>query len=192
VGSEGSITGWIGGLKSGDYEAARRIWERYSPRLSKLASKRLPDRLRYVVDGEDIANSVFRDLVVGLQEGRFANLHDRGDLWTLLACITVRRAINEVKRASRQRRPPPSAQVTLGGELVAPGPPPDLIVMAAEQFEILLEHLGRKEEELRCIALWKFEGYTHEEIAGRLGCSCRRVARKLELIRMVLEAEMPS
>jgi DNA-directed RNA polymerase specialized sigma24 family protein len=159
--------------------------------LSELALKRLPDRLHRVVDGEDIANSVFCDLVVGLQEGRFADLHDRDDLWALLACITVRKAINEVKRALRQRRPPPSARVPLVEEFVAPGPPPDLVVMAAEQFEILLEHLQRKDATLKSIALWKFEGFTNQEIGGRLGCSCRRVARKLELIRMILEAEMP-
>ena len=29
----------------------------------------------------------------------------------------------------------------------------------------------------------KMEGYTHEEIADRLGCSLRSVGRKVELIR---------
>jgi len=33
------------------------------------------------------------------------------------------------------------------------------------------------------VALLKMEGYTGEEIADRLGCSLRSVARKLELIR---------
>src|SRR5262245_4427564 len=136
-------------MRLGDAEAARRIWERYSPRLSQLASQRLPERLQRVVDGEDIANSVFCDLVVGLQEGRFADLHDRDDLWALLACITVRKAINQVKRAVRQRRPPPAAEVPLHEEFLAPGPPPDLVVMAAEQFAILLEHVGRKDQTLK-------------------------------------------
>jgi RNA polymerase sigma factor (sigma-70 family) len=179
-------------MRLGDSEAARRIWERYSPRLSELASQRLPDKLRCVVDGEDLANSVFCDLLVGLQEGRFADLHDRGGLWALLACITVRKAINEVKHASRQRRPSPFDQVPIDEGFIAAGPPPDLVLMAAEQFEILLERLRRKDEELRRIALWRFEGYTSREIARRLGCSHRRVARKLELIRMVLETETPS
>jgi DNA-directed RNA polymerase specialized sigma24 family protein len=64
--------------------------------------------------------------------------------------------------------------------------------MAAEQFEILLKHLRQKGEALESIALCKFEGYTNEEIAGRLGCSCRRVVRKLELIRRILAEEMAS
>jgi DNA-directed RNA polymerase specialized sigma24 family protein len=158
--------------------------------MSELARKRLPERLRRIVDGEDIANSVFCDLVLGLQEGRFSKLHDRGDLWSLLACITVRKAINEVKRQLRQRRPPPSAEVPLDDEFVTPEPPPDLVVMAAEQFELLLERLRRKGDALEAIALYKFEGYSHEEIARRLKCSCRRVVRKLDLIRRILAEEL--
>jgi DNA-directed RNA polymerase specialized sigma24 family protein len=192
VRSEGSITGWIGGVRAGDAEAAKRIWERYSLRMSELASQRLPERLRCFVDGDDIANSVFCDLVLGLQEGRFAQLHDRDDLWALLACITVRKAINEVKRAMRQRRPPASIQQPVDEEVPDPGPAPDLVVMAAEQFEILLERLRQSGAALEGIALCKFEGYTNAEIAGRLGCSCRRVVRKLELIRRILAEEMPS
>ena len=39
------------------------------------------------------------------------------------------------------------------------------------------------DDTLRQVALMKMEGYTHEEIADRLGCSLRSVGRKLELIR---------
>jgi RNA polymerase sigma factor (sigma-70 family) len=178
-------------MRSGDSEAARRIWERYSPRLSALARQRLPEPLHCVVDGDDIANGVFLDLIEGLQEGRFSDLHDRDDLWAFLACITIRKALNEIKRASRRRRPPSSARVPLEGGIVAPDPPPDLVVMAAEQFEILIECLRRKDEALKDIAIWKCEGFTNEEIAARLGCTCRRVMRKLELIRMIWETEVP-
>jgi DNA-directed RNA polymerase specialized sigma24 family protein len=37
----------------------------------------------------------------------------------------------------------------------------------------------------RQAALMKMEGYTHQEIAERLGCSLRSVARKVELIRAI-------
>ena len=37
------------------------------------------------------------------------------------------------------------------------------------------------------VAIWKMEGYTNEEIAGRLKCATRTVERKLFLIRRVLE-----
>ena len=70
-------------------------------------------------------------------------------------------------------------------KIVAADLPPDLVVRAAEQFQVLLDLLRRKEAILEPIALWKFEGYTNDEIAQRLGCSRSKVARKLELIRKI-------
>jgi DNA-directed RNA polymerase specialized sigma24 family protein len=185
--SEGSITGLIGGMRSGDDEAARRIWEHYSPRLAALARKKLPVRLQRIVDGDELANSAMCSVIMGLREGRFQHLHDRDDLWALLACITVRKAYNEVARASCQKRLAPGESMPLDSQIVAPDLPPDLAVRAAEQFKFLLDLLGRKEAILEPIALWKFEGYTNDEIAERLGCSRSKVARKLELIRMIWE-----
>lgn len=176
---------------AGDSEAARSIWDRYSARLAALARERLPAWLRQVVDGDDVANNAFHCLVVGSREGRFPEVKDREDLWAHLALITVRRAINEVKGARRKRRPPPQSRVPLGEGMAGAGPPPDLEMMAAEGFDALIALLRLKDGVLADIALWKFEGYTHEEIARRLGCSCRKVARKLELIRMTLEREGP-
>jgi DNA-directed RNA polymerase specialized sigma24 family protein len=192
VSSQGSITDWIDGTKLGDPEAARRIWERYSTRLSALARQRLPGCVRAVVDGEDLANSAFRYFLAGAQEGRFPDLIDRDGLWALLARITVWKANNEIKSAGRQKRPPPWAQVPLEDGVVPAVPPPVLEVMAAEQFQILIERLRVKDELLKSIAIWKFEGDTDQEIAQRLRCSRRRVARKLAMIRMILETEEPS
>jgi RNA polymerase sigma factor (sigma-70 family) len=191
VSSEGSISCWIGGIKSGDDEAARRIWERYSVRLAALARQKLPASLRRVVDDEDVANSAMRSVLMGLREGRFPKLNDRDDLWALLACITVRKAINEVKRASCQKRLVPGECVPLDEEIATRDLPPDLTTMAAERFEFLIESLRQKEAILEPIALWKFEGYTNDEIAARLGCSRSRVARKLERIRIIWEREEP-
>ena len=39
------------------------------------------------------------------------------------------------------------------------------------------------DETLRRVALWKMEGYTNEEIADKLGVTCRSVERKLQRIR---------
>jgi len=191
VPSEGSITGLIEGMKSGDDVAAQTIWMRYSPRLAALARQRLPAWLRRIVDSNDVANSAIYSVILGLRKGQFPDLHDRDDLWALLACITVRKAINEIASASRQKRLPPRVCVPLDERLVARDTPPDLRVIAAERFETLIERLRLKDEVLVTIALMKFEGHTNEQIAGRLGCSCRRVARKLDLIRKTWETEEP-
>jgi RNA polymerase sigma factor (sigma-70 family) len=189
VSSEGSITILIGGMRSGDDEAARRIWQRFSPRVASLARKKVPVWLRRIVDGDDLANSAMCSVMMGLREGRFQALRDRDELWALLAFVTVQKARNEIAKASRQKRLPAGATVPVTKEIIAPDPPPDLIVRAAEQFQLLIERLRSKEAILEPIVLWKFEGYTNDEIAQRLGCSRSKVARKLELIRKTWEQE---
>jgi DNA-directed RNA polymerase specialized sigma24 family protein len=189
VSSEGSVTGLIGGMKSGDDDAVRRIWERYSPRLAALARKKLPVQLQRIVDGEELANSAMCNVAMGLREGRFPDLRDRDDLWALLAYATVRKAFNEIAKAACQKRHVPGSNVPLDNQIVAPDLPPDLVVRAAEQFKLLLDLLRRNEPILEPIALWKFEGYTNEEIGQRLGCSRSKVVRKLGLIRKIWEGE---
>jgi DNA-directed RNA polymerase specialized sigma24 family protein len=189
VSSEGSITILIGGMRSGDDEAARRIWQHFSPRVAALARKRLPIWLQRFVDGDDLANSAMCSVIMGLRQGQFQELHDRDELWALLACVTVQKARNEIAKAMCQKRLPLAESVPVTEEIVAPDLPPDLIVRAAEQFTLLIELLRKKEAILEPIALWKFEGYTNDEIAQRLGCSLSKVARKLELIRKIWARE---
>jgi DNA-directed RNA polymerase specialized sigma24 family protein len=38
--------------------------------------------------------------------------------------------------------------------------------------------------------LWKLEGYTNQEIAGKLGCALRTVERTLRLIRRIWNQEL--
>ncbi len=40
---EGSVTGWVSGLKAGDAEAATQLWQRYFVDLVRLARPRLRD-----------------------------------------------------------------------------------------------------------------------------------------------------
>ncbi len=48
----------------------------------------------------------------------------------------------------------------------------------------------RGNAELRSIALWKLEGYSNEEIAGKLGCVERTIERRLQLIRQIWENQI--
>ena len=47
--------------------------------------RKLPIWLRRIVDGDELANSAMCSVIMGLREGRFQDLHDRDDLWALLA-----------------------------------------------------------------------------------------------------------
>lgn len=65
-------------------------------------------------------------------------------------------------------------------------PTPEFAAIVVEEFEELLGKLD--DESLRTIALYKFEGYTNDEIAEKLDCVSRTVARKLERIRRAWES----
>jgi DNA-directed RNA polymerase specialized sigma24 family protein len=198
AGEDGSVTRWIGVLRDGDEAAAQAVWERYFDRLVRLARKRLSGRTGGFEDEEDAALSAFDSFCAGLARGRFTQLSDREDLWKLLVVITARKAAAQgdrrraLKRGGAWNRVDPghdgSEDASLAGDgflsrLVACEPTPEFAAMVAEETGRLLGRLG--DEQLRKIALDRMEGYTTDEIAARLGCARRTVARRLDLIRQL-------
>jgi len=190
---DGSITCWIDQLRAGDQAAAQSLWERYFQRLVGLARVKL--RAGGDSDEEDAALSAFQSFCQGAVQGRFPRLDDRHDLWRVLVTITVRKAAGQIERSRTLKRgggrlldeaalDGPDPEHRAGGldQLPGPDPTPEFAAMVAEQYQHLLDLLGDKT--LRSIAVWKLEGDTSEEIAGKLGCSLRTVANKLTLIRL--------
>jgi DNA-directed RNA polymerase specialized sigma24 family protein len=196
---EGSVTLWIGALRAGDEEAARQLWSRYYEGLVRLARARL--RARTIADEEDVALSAFDSFCAGLARGRFPDIADRDDLWRLLVTVTARKAVNQRRRESRQKRG--AGRVVLESALVAgqeseadamrqvigTEPSPEFAAMVAEECGRRLD--GLPDESLRLVALLKMEGYTNDEIADRLGCGPRTVTRKLSVIRKAWVVEGP-
>jgi DNA-directed RNA polymerase specialized sigma24 family protein len=199
----GSITRCVGDLKAGDQAAAQVLWERYFDQLVRLARRRLAIARRDGADEdeEDAALSAFDSFCAGLAGGRFPRLEDRGDLWRLLVVITARKASAQLDRrralkrgGDRFRIDPPHGRADDSVDssdpliqIVARQPSPEFAAMVADETTHLLDRLG--DEALRQIALWRMEGYTSDEIAERLGCARRTVARRLDLIRQIWSAE---
>jgi DNA-directed RNA polymerase specialized sigma24 family protein len=192
----GSVTHWIDALKAGDPAAAQPLWERYFDRLVRLAGAKLhaAQHARGAEDEEDAALSAFDSFFEGARNGRFPQLADRDDLWRLLVVITARKAWDQLQRQrARKRGGGRVVEASAGSDgdgdgfadLVGSEPTPEFAAMVAEEYARRLE--GLPDESYRKIALWKFEGYNSEEIAGRLGCSLRTVANKLKWIRMAWE-----
>jgi DNA-directed RNA polymerase specialized sigma24 family protein len=195
---EGSITQNIHALKAGDPQAAQVLWERYFARLVRLARQKLvaSRRLGADEDEEDAALSAFDSFCAGAARGRFPLLQDRDDLWKLLVVITLRKAGAQAQRRRAQKR---------GGQLLHPAvetdpdflldeiasaePSPELAALVAEEFDRLLQTLD--DPSLRQVALWKMEGFSSDEIADRLGCARRTVARRLDLIRKLWTSSFP-
>src|SRR3954451_7851888 len=198
--SHGSITRCVGDLKAGDHAAAQVLWERYFDQLVRLARRRLAitNRTGADEDEEDAALSAFDSFCAGLAGGRFPRLEDRDDLWRLLGVITARKASAQgerrrvIKRGGDVVRTDTALSVAASTEssdpliqIVAREPSPEFAAMVADETAHLLERLG--DDGLRQIALWRMEGYTSDEIADRLGCARRTVARRLDLIRQIWE-----
>ena len=192
----GSVTHWLGALRGGDLDAAQPLWERYFARLVRLAQARLRTRRGpgAVEDEEDAALSAFDSFCRAATEGRFPRLDDRDDLWRLLVTITERKATDQMRRAGRVKRG--GGRVRNEADLAAGGPDdepagldriaghqptPEFAAEFAEEYRRLFEAL--RDEELRRIAVWRLEGHSVGEIAARLGCAQRTVARRLECIR---------
>jgi RNA polymerase sigma factor (sigma-70 family) len=194
--SEGSVTRWITALKGGDAAAAQPLWERYYRRLVSLARQKLQSARRRGADEEDVVQNAFHSFFQGVARGRFPQLHDRDNLWRLLVVITARKALDQIAREYSKRRGGGTVQgeswISSGhprwdeaaiDQVVGEEPTPAFAAQVAEQYHRLLDLLG--DASLRRVAVWKMEGLTNDEIADRLDCSRRTVARKLETIRII-------
>jgi DNA-directed RNA polymerase specialized sigma24 family protein len=196
-----SVSEWIGRLKAGDQEAAQRLWERYFDRLVRLARGKLRGARRREADEEDVALCSLDSFFRAAAAGRFPRLNDRLGLWPLLVAITVRMAIKVYDREHCKKRGDgkvrgdsalagPKGDMDSGSgwqQVLGREPSPAFACEVAEEQERLLKQLP--EESLRSVALWKMEGYTHAEIAAKLGCIERTVERKLRTIRRIWDGE---
>jgi DNA-directed RNA polymerase specialized sigma24 family protein len=181
----GSISICLDLLKRGDGVGAQRLWEAYFHRLVRLACQRLGQVPRRAADEEDVALSAFKSFVLRAEAGKFPRLDDREDLWQILYVITVRKSISVIRRESRH-----NAVVSLSdlavleeGGPIDSEPTPELAAQFAEELHLLLDQLG--DPILHDIALWRMEGYTNKEIAGRIGVIEQTVERKLRRIREI-------
>jgi DNA-directed RNA polymerase specialized sigma24 family protein len=190
--AERSVTRWIASLKAGDRDAAQKLRERYFEALVRLARARLREVNRAAADEEDAALSAFDSFCRGAARNRYPRLDDREDLWRILFVITERKALDQARRLRRLKRGgwrilgrSESADGDLEGrgvaDVAAREPSPEFAAMVADEYRDLLGRL--RDDSLRNVAGLRMEGYTIEEIADRLGCSLRSVARKVELVR---------
>jgi DNA-directed RNA polymerase specialized sigma24 family protein len=189
--SEGSVTGWICRLQTGDPEAVRKLWDRYFGHLLGLARKKLQGRILHTADEQDVAASAFASFWQGVRGGRFPDLYDRDNVWGLLIRITTRKVMDYVQYDQRKRRAHEKAEVA-PDQLLAAELSPEAAAQVAEEFQRLMD--GLADPVLQTIALWKMEGFTNKEIAVRLSqvrrTHERTVERKLERIRAIWAQEI--
>ncbi|WP_425613735.1 ECF-type sigma factor [Anatilimnocola sp. NA78] len=196
----GSVTHWLVALKDGDLSAAQPLWKRYYRQLIALARNKLRSSRQNIADEEDVVQVAFQSFFRAVGEGRFPELNDRDGLWRLLVVITAKKALKQLAYEQRLKRggtaPAALGIDTIGtddetalAQFIDPEPTPDFAVQVVDECRRLLTNLG--DESLRQVAVWKMEGYGNDEIAGKLSCSRRTVARKLDAIRIIWSKEQP-
>ena len=192
--STGSVSRLIDEIRSGQETAATHLWNRFQRRLMAFARTRLKGASKAVADEEDVVVSAFQSFLQRTRRGKFPNLDNRHDLWSLLVAITARKAMNQIRHQSRAKRSHSSADgrilptVPLSAvQLASSTPTPEYTAAMNEFLEHLFEILG--DGELRRIVLLKLQGYSNQEVAKEIDRSVPTVERRLRLIRETWQSE---
>ena len=163
----------------GDEDASREIFDRYLARLTALARSRLAARLQRRTDPDDIVLSAYRSFFVGARDGRFI-LQRSGDLWRLLATITLHKLNRQIKRHSAESRDVRREIAAADDANFAREPTSEEAVALADELESILKPLDPL---LRRVLELRLQGQSLEEIAAITMRSERTVRRSLAEIR---------
>ena len=185
VASAELLARWSGG----DQDAAREIFERYVDRLTRLARVRLSAKLAARLDADDVVMSAYRSFFVGARDGRFT-LKESGDMWRLLAEITMHKLYRAAEHHRARRRSVAKEVSTRAAdsrfdELISREPAPDEVAAVADELEVVLAALppiGRRVLELR------LRGEAIDDIAREIRRSTKTVRRWLDEAKQIIRA----
>ena len=99
--------------REGDQQAAKELVERFTGRLLALVRSQVSEKLARRFDPEDVLQSAYRSFFAAAGHDGFV-LQRSGDLWPLLAAITLHKLHDQVKRHSADKRSV-AAESTFGG-----------------------------------------------------------------------------
>ena len=141
-------------LRDGEQDAARNIFDEYARRLIGLAHRHLNSSVRRKIDPEDVVQSVLKSFFVRIGKGQF-ELKNRGNLWSLLVVMTLRKCGHKVRDLHRQRQDIRKEAASLQAaedsacwQALAPGPTPSEAAMLAETVEHVFGELKDREREI--------------------------------------------
>jgi DNA-directed RNA polymerase specialized sigma24 family protein len=168
--NELAVTDWFHDLQAGRPGAESKIYRHYYPRLVRFAVRTIGNSPRRWWDEED-------------------------ELWKLLATITKRKTINQIRDQQCERRggaSMPMAEAELAdcnlslAEVCADVESPSAIVDNAEAH---VRALAVLDPDLAEIAMYRLQGFTNVEIAAKINRSVPTVERRLRRIRQKWQHE---
>ena len=173
-------------LRTGDEEAAARVFDHFAERLIARAQAHLHDGLRQKVDPEDVVQSVFRTFFRRHREGQL-EIDSWESMWGILTVITLRKcghctdyfhaARRDIRREVTAR---PEGDSTCVCKAIARDPTPTETAALVETVEQLMHGLEAHDADIVSLHL---QGYTISEVCTHVGYSERTVGRTLERIR---------
>lgn len=171
----------LGAIRSGDKDALRRLYDRYSGYAMAVGLRYIPDREQV----QDVLQDSFVRILTSV--GQFS-YHGEGSLRAWVARIVANRAIDWLKEHERMRfadEMPDTAD-----ELPAPADD-DLSRVEDVPPELLNRMIGRLPGGCRMVLnLFVFEHLSHREIARRLGIQEGSSASQLSRARKMLSRMM--
>jgi len=194
--ADSNMSRWLADLAAGEPLAEQRLFDTYFERAVRLARSNLRRSRRRMADEEDVAVGALGSFLRGAATGRFPDVRNSDDLWRLLATITIRKAAAQVRSEKRRKRGEGEVRgdsVFLGGAdgsdavgfdgTEGADPTPELVAMMSENCRALLDRLD--DSTLRTVAICKLQGFTHKEIARKIGRVEETVNRKVRRIREI-------
>ncbi len=174
--------------QAGENDAATVLFDRYVARLIALARSRIGARLRRRIDPEDVIQSAYRSFFVHARVGEY-QLQKTGDLWRLLAGITLHKLYGQIEKhtagkRSIDREAPPD---TILATATVPEPSPSEVVAIIEELSLLIQDLPPEE---RLVLTASLQGQENAEISSTIGKSERTVRRLLANARNKLEQRL--
>jgi RNA polymerase sigma-70 factor (ECF subfamily) len=182
---EGSDSSLVRRFRSGEDDAATKLYKRYAERLHRLAQRNTGADLARRFDAEDVVQSVFRTFFRRVRTGLY-DLPAGDELWRLLLVISL----NKIRTLAVYHR----AQKRSVGSTVAPDV--ELLGQLADEnadnlaLASLKMVIGEVLEDLpdvqQTIIVRRIEGCQVEEIAAETERSKRTVERVLQEFRQRL------
>jgi RNA polymerase sigma-70 factor (ECF subfamily) len=179
-------------FRDGDSQAAAEVFDRYVARLLSLARRRMSPRLQRRVDADDVVQSAMRSFFVRAANDDYV-LQRAGDLWRLLAAITLSKLRRQVEVHTAAKR-------AVAKEAHSAGDDQDDLTAVAGHEPLPGEEAALMEELQRVMQLsspaqrealqLRLTGETIESIAQSMGRSQRTVRRLLQNSRQELERRL--
>lgn len=148
--SNESVESVVEQVRQHDQEAARLIYERFLPRVLRLAESRIGAALGRRVAAEDIAQAALRSLLswCGWNNDQVHEIQTWDDLWGVVAKITVRKCLKERRKHSQEMRDS-GREVPLPPDIPDGPSPEDRIILTDLVDNLLLPLSDRKRDALR-------------------------------------------